>query len=148
LDYGQSIVFTQTLIPAVPILNNTLLSLLCSMRLFARATVLLTALTTLVETVEAISQVTRQGRYLYTADGNRFYIKGVAYQEQGETVMFSAIVPQENNQASTQELWFRVLVILSASRQVLPTRLLFPMPVLVTYRFCKAWVLTPFVYIV
>ncbi|EJD04270.1 glycoside hydrolase family 72 protein [Fomitiporia mediterranea MF3/22] len=31
----------------------------------------------------AISKVSRAGRYLYTDDGNRFYIKGVAYQEQG-----------------------------------------------------------------
>lgn len=34
--------------------------------------------------VDAIQKVTRNGRYLYTADGNRFYIKGVAYQEQGK----------------------------------------------------------------
>ncbi|KAG2129789.1 carbohydrate-binding module family 43 protein/Glycoside hydrolase family 72 protein [Suillus clintonianus] len=34
----------------------------------------------------AIQTVTRNGRYLYTADGNRFYIKGVAYQEQGAVV--------------------------------------------------------------
>ena len=33
--------------------------------------------------VLAIQKVTRQGRYLYTDDQNRFYIKGVAYQEQG-----------------------------------------------------------------
>ncbi|EIM92490.1 uncharacterized protein STEHIDRAFT_117496 [Stereum hirsutum FP-91666 SS1] len=31
----------------------------------------------------AISNVTRSGRYLYNSDGSRFYIKGVAYQEQG-----------------------------------------------------------------
>ncbi|OAX32148.1 glycoside hydrolase family 72 protein [Rhizopogon vinicolor AM-OR11-026] len=36
--------------------------------------------------VDAIQGVTRNGRYLYTADGNRFYIKGVAYQEQGAVV--------------------------------------------------------------
>ncbi|KAG6332809.1 hypothetical protein ID866_6281 [Astraeus odoratus] len=36
--------------------------------------------------VYAISTVTRAGRYLYTADGNRFYIKGVAYQEQGSVI--------------------------------------------------------------
>jgi len=33
--------------------------------------------------VEAISNVTRSGRYLYTGDGSRFYIKGIAYQPQG-----------------------------------------------------------------
>ncbi|KAJ7212539.1 1,3-beta-glucanosyltransferase [Mycena pura] len=31
----------------------------------------------------ALLKVTRTGRYLYTADGNRFYIKGIAYQTQG-----------------------------------------------------------------
>ncbi|KDQ54849.1 carbohydrate-binding module family 43 protein [Jaapia argillacea MUCL 33604] len=40
----------------------------------------------LLSGVSAISKVTRAGRYLYTADGNRFYIKGVAYQEQGAVV--------------------------------------------------------------
>ena len=37
----------------------------------------------ILSSVQAIQTVTRAGRYLYTADGNRFYIKGVAYQEQG-----------------------------------------------------------------
>jgi hypothetical protein len=36
-------------------------------------------------TVRALPQVTRKGRYLYTPDGSRFYIKGVAYQPQGAT---------------------------------------------------------------
>ncbi|KAI5123704.1 hypothetical protein M0805_000300 [Coniferiporia weirii] len=31
----------------------------------------------------AVSNVSRAGRYLYNNDGSRFYIKGVAYQEQG-----------------------------------------------------------------
>lgn len=34
--------------------------------------------------VNAIQAVSRAGRYLYNADGSRFYIKGVAYQGQGE----------------------------------------------------------------
>lgn len=33
----------------------------------------------------AIGKVTRSGRYLYNADGSRFYIKGIAYQEQGKS---------------------------------------------------------------
>ncbi|KAF8634418.1 hypothetical protein AX15_000869 [Amanita polypyramis BW_CC] len=37
-------------------------------------------------TVLAIQRVSRSGRYLYTQDQNRFYIKGVAYQEQGAVV--------------------------------------------------------------
>ncbi|KAJ7169454.1 1,3-beta-glucanosyltransferase [Mycena filopes] len=37
-------------------------------------------------TAGAISKVTRSGRYLYTDDGNRFFIKGVAYQPQAPTV--------------------------------------------------------------
>ncbi|KAJ3792261.1 glycoside hydrolase family 72 protein, partial [Lentinula aff. detonsa] len=40
--------------------------------------------------VEAIDKVTRSGQYLYTSSG-RFYIKGVAYQEQG------AVVPGADN---------------------------------------------------
>ncbi|KAG5648262.1 hypothetical protein DXG03_006221 [Asterophora parasitica] len=36
--------------------------------------------------VQAISKVTREGRYLYNDDGSRFYIKGIAYQEQGVVV--------------------------------------------------------------
>ncbi|KZT22131.1 carbohydrate-binding module family 43 protein [Neolentinus lepideus HHB14362 ss-1] len=39
--------------------------------------------------VQAISKVSRDGRYLYTDDGSRFYIKGVAYQPQGAVVASS-----------------------------------------------------------
>ncbi|KAH8120521.1 glycoside hydrolase family 72 protein [Phellopilus nigrolimitatus] len=39
-----------------------------------------------VHSARAISNVTRAGRYLYTDDGNRFYIKGIAYQEEGVVV--------------------------------------------------------------
>ncbi len=34
----------------------------------------------------AVQKVSRAGRYLYTADGNRFFIKGIAYQEQGSSI--------------------------------------------------------------
>ncbi|KAH9947943.1 Glucanosyltransferase-domain-containing protein [Amylocystis lapponica] len=44
----------------------------------------------LTTAVHAIQTVTRQGRYLYTADGSRFFIKGVAYQEQGEVTASSS----------------------------------------------------------
>lgn len=37
----------------------------------------------LLSGVHAIGKITRSGRYLYNEDGSRFYIKGVAYQEQG-----------------------------------------------------------------
>ena len=33
--------------------------------------------------VHALPTVHRDGRYLYTPDGNRFLIKGIAYQKQG-----------------------------------------------------------------
>ncbi|KAG8982896.1 1,3-beta-glucanosyltransferase gas1, partial [Tulasnella sp. 427] len=33
--------------------------------------------------VSALSKITRAGKYLYQEDGTRFYIKGIAYQEQG-----------------------------------------------------------------
>ncbi|TFK36800.1 glycoside hydrolase family 72 protein [Crucibulum laeve] len=52
-----------------------------------RATVLFgLAATSLLSTVQAITKVQRVGRYLYNEDGSRFYIKGIAYQEQGEVV--------------------------------------------------------------
>ncbi|KIK71388.1 carbohydrate-binding module family 43 protein [Collybiopsis luxurians FD-317 M1] len=47
------------------------------------AATLFLAASTLFFQVQAISKVSRSGRYLYTDDGNRFYIKGVAYQPQG-----------------------------------------------------------------
>ncbi|KAJ6474334.1 Glucanosyltransferase [Mycena sanguinolenta] len=31
----------------------------------------------------AVQKVTRVGRYMYTADGNRFYVKGIGYQTRG-----------------------------------------------------------------
>ncbi|KAH8100479.1 Glucanosyltransferase-domain-containing protein [Cristinia sonorae] len=51
--------------------------MIMAVSLFAAATVLLTG-------VSAIQKVSRAGRYLYTEDGNRFFIKGIAYQEQGQ----------------------------------------------------------------
>jgi len=49
-----------------------------------RAFVLVSAVATfLVGSVRAVPKVSRVGRYLYNADGSRFYIKGIAYQEQG-----------------------------------------------------------------
>jgi hypothetical protein len=41
--------------------------------------------------VDAIGKITRSGRYLYGADGSRFFIKGVAYQEQGKYYFFSEL---------------------------------------------------------
>ncbi|KAJ7466796.1 1,3-beta-glucanosyltransferase [Mycena galericulata] len=37
----------------------------------------------LVPPIAALPKVSRTGRYLYTEDGNRFFIKGIAYQTQG-----------------------------------------------------------------
>jgi 1,3-beta-glucanosyltransferase GAS1 len=52
-----------------------------------RPAVIATAVATLLASrVAAIPKVTRTGRYLYQDDGTRFYIKGIAYQEQGEVV--------------------------------------------------------------
>jgi 1,3-beta-glucanosyltransferase GAS1 len=39
---------------------------------------------TLSSGVHGIGKITRSGRYLYSADGSRWFIKGVAYQEQGK----------------------------------------------------------------
>lgn len=53
------------------------------MRSASRLVAAVAAAAALVSGVVAIQKVSRTGRYLYTGDGNRFYIKGVAYQEQG-----------------------------------------------------------------
>ncbi|KAF8155936.1 glycoside hydrolase family 72 protein [Crassisporium funariophilum] len=52
-----------------------------------RAPALLTLLTAFIAgTVQAIPKVTRTGKYLYTDTGSRFFIKGIAYQEQGVVI--------------------------------------------------------------
>lgn len=57
--------------------------------LFSSAFKALATSVLLAQSAVAIQAVTRAGRYLYTADGNRFYIKGIAYQEQGTFPFFS-----------------------------------------------------------
>ncbi|KAH9853090.1 Glucanosyltransferase-domain-containing protein [Lenzites betulinus] len=49
----------------------------------SRAAGLVAAALTLAAGVSALPKVSRQGRYLYSDDGTRFLIKGIAYQEQG-----------------------------------------------------------------
>ncbi|KAF8807668.1 glycoside hydrolase family 72 protein [Phlegmacium glaucopus] len=57
---------------------------------YFRAPVLLSLLLVFIaSSVQAIPKVTRSGKYLYTDAGTRFYIKGIAYQNQG-TVVASA----------------------------------------------------------
>ena len=57
--------------------------LVATMRLTTPAVAAVAVVSAVLTGVAAIQQVTRAGRYLYTADGNRFLIKGIAYQEQG-----------------------------------------------------------------
>jgi hypothetical protein len=45
------------------------------------------ALLGLTALVGALPKVSRTGKYLYTEDGNRFFIKGVAYQKEGTSVL-------------------------------------------------------------
>jgi len=50
---------------------------------FSRVAAAFAVALTLSSEVFGIGQITRTGRYLYAADGTRWYIKGVAYQPQG-----------------------------------------------------------------
>ena len=59
------------------------------MRAASRLVALLSAAVALTTGVVAVSTVTRTGRYLYNADGSRFYIKGVAYQPQGAQLSYA-----------------------------------------------------------
>lgn len=56
----------------------------------------LTALTLLTTTL-ALPQITRKGKYLYDPSGTRFYIKGLAYQPQGELSASSAANAENGN---------------------------------------------------
>jgi len=53
---------------------------------FSNIATLLAAFSSLTGAAHAIPKITRSGRYLYKDDGSRFYIKGIAYQEQGVVV--------------------------------------------------------------
>ncbi|KAI0670201.1 Glucanosyltransferase-domain-containing protein [Trametes maxima] len=48
-----------------------------------RATALASGVLAIAAGVSALPKVSRAGRYLYSEDGTRFFIKGIAYQEQG-----------------------------------------------------------------
>ncbi|KZP31179.1 carbohydrate-binding module family 43 protein [Athelia psychrophila] len=83
------------------------------MRSVLRATAFLLA--GLVADVSAISKITRQGRYLYNSTQDRFYIQGVAYQEQGTVISSAAnafgepssfIDPLSNGTACQRDLPF------------------------------------------
>ncbi len=50
---------------------------------FSRLAAVASAVLVLAAGAHALQKVSRAGRYLYTDDGNRFFIKGIAYQEQG-----------------------------------------------------------------
>lgn len=47
------------------------------------AIMLLTVLSGSLTSVQALPKISRTGRYLYDDSGTRFYIKGIAYQQQG-----------------------------------------------------------------
>ncbi|KAG6837883.1 hypothetical protein H0H93_013036 [Arthromyces matolae] len=61
-------------------------SLFAQMRASFKNATLAVAFATLTASVQALPKITRSGRYLYSEDGSRFYIKGVAYQAQGTVV--------------------------------------------------------------
>jgi len=84
------------------------------MRGTVRAIAALAGAAASLATVGAISKVTRAGRYLYTDDGNRFYIKGIAYQEQG------TVVASSDNSFGEPSTFIDPLVSASACSRDLP----------------------------
>ena len=84
------------LLPLAPLLNTPYFFLFCfeDTPITRPAMFGVNVLSTLlfcIPLAAAIQNVSRAGRFLYTADGNRFYIKGIAYQGQGEFVKLSRI---------------------------------------------------------
>ncbi|KAG6891397.1 hypothetical protein C0992_007621 [Termitomyces sp. T32_za158] len=63
---------------------------------------------------QAITRVTRSGRYLYNEDGSRFYIKGIAYQEQG------AVVQSDDNSFGEPSTFIDPLALPDACSRDLP----------------------------
>ncbi|KAI9066719.1 carbohydrate-binding module family 43 protein [Trametes sanguinea] len=80
----------------------------------ARATALATGVLALAAGVSALPKVSRTGRYLYTEDGTRFFIKGIAYQEQG------ALSTDPNNPFSEPSTFIDPLMDGSACARDLP----------------------------
>ncbi|EIN13413.1 glycoside hydrolase family 72 protein [Punctularia strigosozonata HHB-11173 SS5] len=57
--------------------------------MLGRAATAVAAFAAFASGVNAISKISVGGRYLYDDSGNRFYIKGIAYQPQGEVIASS-----------------------------------------------------------
>ncbi|KAF7319200.1 1,3-beta-glucanosyltransferase [Mycena chlorophos] len=58
-----------------------------------RSTLFSAALLTALPAVSALSKITRSGRFLYDDNGERFFIKGIAYQQQGQVTVTGAANP-------------------------------------------------------
>ncbi|KAJ3506093.1 hypothetical protein NLJ89_g7068 [Agrocybe chaxingu] len=79
------------------------------------APALFTLLTAFLATsVQAIPRITRTGRYLYDESGTRFYIKGIAYQEQG------AVVASDDNPFGEPSTFIDPLALPDACSRDLP----------------------------
>lgn len=91
--------------------------------------------------VDAIQTVTRSGRYLYTADGNRFYIKGVAYQEQGKDIRKHQVDAHNGMQVR----WSQAQAIPSLNRPLSSIPCLMALPVPVIFPTCSSLVSIQFV---
>ncbi|KAG9223189.1 glycoside hydrolase family 72 protein [Pleurotus ostreatus PC15] len=81
---------------------------------FRAFTALATVASILVSRVDAIAKISRSGRYLYQDDGTRFYIKGIAYQEQG------AVVESADNAFGEPSTFIDPLALPDACRRDLP----------------------------
>lgn len=76
-----------------------------------------------VASVFSLDTITRAGRYLYNStDGSRFYIKGVAYQEEGASVIPFAIDMSSNCSPWCRHTWKRRCQQPSRADRVSPNR--------------------------
>lgn len=112
------------------LLHSPSLSLLHTLRAphdlmfsFSRVAAAFAVALTISSSVCAIGTITRTGRYLYSSDGSRFFIKGVAYQEQGKYYFCQDFIRNINCFHQVPLLWTPMRPSLSRalSSTLLPT---------------------------
>jgi hypothetical protein len=87
---------------------------------FSRVAAVFAVALALSSRVYAIGKITRTGRYLYNSDGSRFFIKGVAYQEQGKYYFCQDFIRKIKRFYQVPLLWTPMRLFLSRALSSTP----------------------------